>query len=400
MSRQPEAVTLAALACIPFIMVLGNSMIIPVLPQIKSALNLTQFQVSLIISLFSIPAGVIIPLAGFLSDRFGRKKVIISGLTLYGMGGIIAGLSASLIKQDAFYWIIGGRIIQGLGAAGTAPIAMALAGDLFTSKKRSKALGIIEAANGFGKVLSPIIGAAAGLISWFAPFLLFPLMALPAIIGILILVREPRSLNRETLKHYFTSIGQVFQKKASLLFASFAAGMTALLILFGVLFFLSNFLETNFGWQGILKGAVLTVPVLFMCLASYVTGLVVKKKFVLMKWLVVSGLILIAASLAALGVFQTTSLFFIAISIAGTGTGLVLPCLNTIITSTVDAEKRGLITSLYGSVRFFGVAAGPPVFGLFMDAGMTAAFWIAAGMAGAIALTSTLLIEVKSSAVK
>ena len=50
---------------VPFLMVLGNSMLIPVLPQMKAALSLSQVQVGLVITLFSVPAGVIIPLFGF-----------------------------------------------------------------------------------------------------------------------------------------------------------------------------------------------------------------------------------------------------------------------------------------------------------------------------------------------
>lgn len=66
--------------------------------------------------------------------------------------------------------ILIGRVVQGVGAAGTAPIVMALVGDIFQSEQRSEALGIIEAANGIGKVVSPILGSAIGLISWIALF--------------------------------------------------------------------------------------------------------------------------------------------------------------------------------------------------------------------------------------
>src|SRR5690554_3720473 len=76
---------LPALAGVPLIMVLGNSLFIPVLPAIQNALNISKVQVSLLITLFSVPAGIVIPLAGFLSDRFGRKKVIIPALILYAL---------------------------------------------------------------------------------------------------------------------------------------------------------------------------------------------------------------------------------------------------------------------------------------------------------------------------
>ena len=168
----------AALSGVPLIMVLGNSMLIPVLPDIRNALNLSSLQVSLIITLFSLPAGLIIPVTGFLSDRYGRKAIIIPALIVYGAGGLIAALAAIFFKQNAYMLILAGRVIQGIGAAGTAPIAMALCGDLFIDKERSRSLGSIEASNGLGKVISPVLGAAIGLLAWYAAFVLFPLIVI------------------------------------------------------------------------------------------------------------------------------------------------------------------------------------------------------------------------------
>ncbi|WP_051273613.1 MFS transporter [Desulfotruncus alcoholivorax] len=395
MSGKSGAVTIAAISGVPFIMVLGNSMLIPVLPEIKEAFNLSQIKVSMIITAFSVP-GLLIPLAGFLSDRIGRKKIIIPGLILYGLGGIIAGLSAIFFQDKAYTWIVGGRIVQGIGAAGTTPIAMALTGDLFTGKQRSKALGVVEAANGMGKVLSPVLGAAIGLIAWYATFLFFPAIIIPIILGIWFLVKEPRG-NRATqsVSQYLKAIKKVFEKKSAMLLTSFLAGTTALLILFGILFFLSDYLEKNVGLNGIIKGAAIAIPVLFMCISSYVTGLFLKKRVKLMKWLVVIGLVLVAIALASLNLFQNIYYFFIGISVAGIGTGLLLPCLNTIITSTVASEERGLVTSIYGSVRFLGVAVGPPLFGYLMGISNAHMYWGGAILAGATALAALLFIRVK-----
>ena len=76
------------LCLVPFIMVLGNSMLIPVLPKIKKAVDINQFRVGLMVTAFSIPAGIVIPLAGILSDQIGRKKVMAPALIIYGSGGI------------------------------------------------------------------------------------------------------------------------------------------------------------------------------------------------------------------------------------------------------------------------------------------------------------------------
>jgi ACDE family multidrug resistance protein len=400
MPGRTSAAPVAALSGVPFIMVLGNSMLIPVLPEIKSYFNLTDFNLSLMITLFSIPAGLIIPLAGFLSDRFGRKAVIIPSLITYGIGGVVAGLAAAFLEQSAYPVILAGRVIQGIGAAGTAPIAMALCGDLFQGKERSKNLGIIEAANGFGKVISPILGAAIGLIVWYATLLFFPVIIIPVILGMWFLLKEPGdNKTNQKIGEYLQSVKQVFKKKSAMLLTSFFGGMVALLVLFGVLFFLSEFLERTYHLKGVIKGAALAIPVLFMTVTSFATGLLIKKKVKLMKWLVFSGLAIISGSMALLGIFQNnTILFFVGISLAGMGTGLTLPCLNTIITGSCAAERRGIVTSLYGSVRFFGVAIGPPAFGIMLAHGRPLMFWSAAGLAALAALLALFLIRVRDLA--
>ncbi|NMA71676.1 MAG: MFS transporter, partial [Firmicutes bacterium] len=82
---------LAALCSVPFVMVLGNSMLIPVLPAMGHALDVSPVQVGLLITAFSVPAGLLIPLAGALADRYGRKIIMVPALMLYGLGGLLAG---------------------------------------------------------------------------------------------------------------------------------------------------------------------------------------------------------------------------------------------------------------------------------------------------------------------
>jgi len=122
------------LSTVPFLMVLGNSMLIPEFPNIKSQLDITQFQVGLLITFFSAPAALAIPFLGYLSDRVGRKIIIIPGVILYGLGGVMSGLAAAFI-DNPYTFILAGRVVQGIGAAGTAPIAMALAGDMFKTEE-------------------------------------------------------------------------------------------------------------------------------------------------------------------------------------------------------------------------------------------------------------------------
>lgn len=185
--------TIAILVTVPFIMVLGNSMLIPVLPAIQKALDLSLLQAGLLITAFSVPAGTTIPFAGMLSDRVGRKIVMGPALIIYGTGGLLAGLAALFFKDQAYPYLIGARIIQGIGAGGTYQLAMALAGDLIQDQERAQVLGLLEAANGLGKVVSPLAGAAIGLISWYMPFFVYGALALPIAFAILFFVQEAKT---------------------------------------------------------------------------------------------------------------------------------------------------------------------------------------------------------------
>lgn len=396
MKQGKQPLALAALSSVPFVMVLGNSMLIPILPAMERALSISTFQSSLVVTLFSVPAGLIIPLTGFLSDYFNRKVVIIPALILYGVGGLIAGGAALIDAGPTYGIILAGRILQGIGAAGTAPIAMALTGDIFKEQARARALGIIEAANGIGKVVSPVLGAAVGLIIWFAPFFVFPAFTVAAALLIWLAVKEPGKEGRKPAAGaYFRDILKLFEKKTGLLLACFLAGAVALFTLFGILFFLSDHLENRYRMDLLVKGLALAIPVLFMSVTAYLTGLFIKKKVKLMKFLIITGAGLMTAALIALPLCHNTYFFFTAISVIGIGVGLTLPCLTTLITSSVDTAKRGLITSLYGSVRFFGVAAGPPLFSVLLEPGLKTMGWSVAGLTLATGIFALVFIKTK-----
>ncbi|KRE34950.1 MFS transporter [Paenibacillus sp. Soil522] len=355
-----------AIATIPMVLVFGNSMLVPVLPEMQRALEISKFQSSLIITIFSLAAGIFIPVIGYLSDRFGRKVIIIPALIIYGGGGILAGLGAI---WSSYPVIIAARAIQGLAAAGTAPIAMALVGDLYDGGTESKALGLTEASNGTGKVLSPIIGSLLALIVWYASFFAFPVFCVLSLLAVLFLIKEPKHNEKQELKAYIRKIKDLFKEKGRWLITSFFAGSLGLFILFGVLFYLSNILEEEpYSIDGVRKAMILAIPLLGMVITSYTTGSLIKKNGVLMRWLMNIGLISMTISLAAaIFFFKNIYLFIGLLTISSIGTGLLLPCLNTMITGAVQKSERGMITSLYNSLRFLGVAAGPPLFGWMMD---------------------------------
>lgn len=353
----------AALATVPLVLVLGNSMLVPILPDMEKKMNISSFQASLVITLFSVTAGIFIPILGYLSDRYTRKKVILPSLAVYGAAGIVSALGAI---WGSYATLIAGRSLQGLAAAGTSPIAMALIGDKYKNGEESEALGLIEASNGAGKVISPILGSLLALIVWYAPFFAFPVFCAASLVAVWTLISEPKADNRQKIgvKTYVSDIKDIFRQKGRWLLPCFFVGSLGLFILFGVLFHLSDILEKPpYNIDGIAKGGVLAIPLLGLVITAYTTGRVLKNNGKLMRRLMIIGLVLMAASLAAaIFSYKLIVLLIGLLTLSSIGTGMMLPCLNTLITGAVDRSHRGMITSLYSSLRFFGVAFGPPIF--------------------------------------
>jgi MFS transporter, ACDE family, multidrug resistance protein len=360
---------LFALASIPLMMTLANSMFIPVLPIIEEQIDISPFQSSMIITVYSIVAIPLIPLAGFLSDKYGRKKVMIPYLLITGVGGAISAFSAWLLAEP-YFMILAGRFLQGIGAAGAFPVVIPTVGDMFDDEEEvTHGLGIIETSNTFGKVLSPILGALIAFIIWFAPFFAIPILSIAAILFIAFLVKPPKKKqekNHTSFKGFLKSIKNVFHANGQWLFAIFIIGCLNMFILFGFLFHLSETLETAYNIKGIVKGFILAIPLLVLCTASYITGKKVGEQKVLMKWLIFIGNSLACVSLFFVKEDMAIAILLIYLSIAGLGIGISLPCLDSLITEGIEKLVRGTITSLYSSMRFVGVAAGPPLTALMM----------------------------------
>jgi ACDE family multidrug resistance protein len=389
--------TIIILCLVPLIMVLGNSMLIPVLPSIQKVFQLDVVKVGLLITAFSVPAGVTIPFAGLISDRIGRKKVMFPALLIYGGGGLLAGLFAVVIKEKAFPWIIGARIIQGIGAGGTYQLSMALAGDLIQSSERSKVLGYLEAANGVGKVISPLAGAALALISWYIPFFVYGLLAVPVAFLILVAVKEDvQKLKRNVrpIPQYLKNLKQILRQKWLPLLIAFLSGLVVMFSLFGVLSFYADLLEKQFKMNVFTRGLILAIPVLVMTITAFILGTVMQKKLTnILKWGVVAGLMLVAAGLIAFCPCKNMPLFTMSTSLLGLGAGMVLPSLNTLITSAAPKTERGIITCLYGTVRFFGVALGPPLFGYAEKLSKPPVFFGTAGVCVGLGLLFLFLVK-------
>ncbi|WP_257130470.1 MFS transporter [Bacillus pseudomycoides] len=393
-----ENCCLIALASVPLVMTLGNSMLIPILPTLEKQLHISSFQVSMIITIYSIVAIVLIPIAGYLSDRWGRKMVMVPSLLIAAIGGAITGW-VSWKVENPYVWILIGRAIQGIGAAGAMPVVIPCVGDLYKDEKQvSTGLGIIETSNTFGKVLSPILGSALAAVVWFLPFWAIPVLCAVAIILLLLLVKAKKQENQAPpFKEFIQSIGSTFQEKGRWLVAIFALGAIIMLILFGILFYLSTILEEKYNIHGIWKGCILAIPLLVLSISSYMAGKKIGDDQDVMKKCIYIGFILAAASVILPLFLKGIYLLILCLVVMGMGIGIALPCLDALITQGIEKEQRGTVTSFYSSMRFTGVAAGPPLYAYFMKGTDHEVFYLTCIFAVAGAIITIVWIKPKKN---
>ena len=120
--RRPAWLGILAASLIPFVLTLGNSMMVPVVPVMQSTFGVTPTAASLLITAYSVIAVVLMPVAGFLSDRMSRRRLAIAALAVAAAGGGVAPLGSS--AAHSYAWVLLGRIVQGVGAAFSMPLAL------------------------------------------------------------------------------------------------------------------------------------------------------------------------------------------------------------------------------------------------------------------------------------
>lgn len=169
-----------------FIALLGVGIIIPVLPLLAVNLGATGFTLGVITAAFSVSRGLVQPVVGSLSDRWGRKGFLVAGFFIYGLVGLLIPYATSVLHLILI------RLFQGLGSAMIIPVAMAYASALSPPGKEGRYMSVINIAIfcgiGFGPVLGGLFADSWGLASVF-----YMMAALCFIAFVLVVVNMPRS---------------------------------------------------------------------------------------------------------------------------------------------------------------------------------------------------------------
>ena len=163
---------------------MGSAVLSPVLDSLIGPFGASEASIGLVISVFTAPAIVMIPLVGVLTDRYGRKPILVAGLLLYG----IAGTAIALTTEFRLVLLL--RFIQGVGFAGINPVIITAIGDLYRGDAEATAQGFRFTESGLTQVLFPLLSGALIALAWYWPFLLYAI-AFPIALFVGLFFEEP-----------------------------------------------------------------------------------------------------------------------------------------------------------------------------------------------------------------
>jgi DHA1 family multidrug resistance protein-like MFS transporter len=344
---------LPILFAVMFLVMVGFGIIIPVLPFYAENIGASPTQLGLLMAVYSLMQLLFAPMWGRISDRIGRKPVIMIGILGLSLSFFLMGISSSLSM------LFVARIIGGILSSANMPTVMAYVADITSSEDRGKGMGIVGAATGLGFVFGPAIGGVFSKTSLHMPFYLAGVTSLLTFFLVLFLLKE--SLTKENR-------GQPNKERISLWHE--VKGSHSVLYFLQLFISLSlSGLEATFAYFAAQKAGLGTVGLgyifMIMGLASAIVqgGLVGKmtKKFgegsVIQVGIVVSaigfGLILFVDSFTSAAIYLT---------IFGIGNGVIRPSVSALLTKS-SITGHGSTTGLLSSFDSLGRIIGPPLGG-------------------------------------
>lgn len=359
--------------CVIVVDLIGFGIVIPILPFIAPMLGGGEFDVAMVIAIYSLCAGITGPFWGALSDRLGRRTVLMICLAGGALSYVMLGLASEL------WMVYAARAFSGV-MAGSLPVASALMADVSLPDRRAKAMGLVGTAFGLGLILGPLIGGmlagdgtSFALAGAFAGGLSLSSVALA---WLLLPNDRPPSQGRKESAVAETRVSAphfVAQSRTGLLLLQYVLHTLAIS---SAIYLTPLWLAALLQWGpreiGLLFGLVgLGMIVIQGALLNWLT-----QQFGLLRVLR-TGAVIFGLSLFLTPFTTGTYPRAIVIFMAFIGATCVLPVLNTIASFSVGAKDRGRIMGLTAFAASIGRVAGPLISGGLLLWGGYTLVWIA-----------------------
>ena len=351
--------------------ILGVSSITPAFPKIVKELNISAKDVGLLISIFSFPGILLTPFLGVIADRWGRKKIIIPSLMLFG----IAGGLCFFVRDFKILLIL--RLIQGIGAAPLGALTVTIIGDLYSRKELIAAMGYNSSVRSIGSASYPAIGGALAMMGWHYPFIL-PVIAIP--IGFLVLfnLKTPEPENEVHIREHLNIVWKKLRNRQVV--GLLVIGIIIFVMLFGS--YMTCFpllLGNSFAASTLIIGFIMASASLIAAFTSSQLGKIIK--LFSRKTILKMSFILYALALLIIPLISQLRSFFIPVIIFGIAHGMSIPVIQALLVEAAPLKYRATFMSVSGMTFRVGQTLGPFLMGLVIGVwGIGGAFYAGAAL--------------------
>ena len=370
---------------------IGFGIVLPVLPALLGHIGHVRLADATrisgyLIAVFALTQFFAGPVLGNLSDRFGRRPVLIASMLAFAIDYALMALAPTIA------WLFVGRAIAGITGAVYAP-ANAVLADVTAPEQRGRVYGWMGAAFGFGFIIGPAIG---GLLAGFgvrAPFVGAAILALVNALAMITLM--PETLARENRRAFRWQSANIFSAFAPLMRSGGATALLLALFLWQLAHNVypatwSFWAVARFGWSEAEIGLSLAFVGLVMAVVQgLLTGPIIAR---VGEWrAIVVGLG--AGALAFAGyAFVSASWQAYALFLVGAISGLVAPSMNALLTRMTDATNQGALQGGIGSMASVATIVAPLLMTQALASGVAAGFPGAAFVLAAILASLSLLL--------
>jgi DHA1 family tetracycline resistance protein-like MFS transporter len=381
---------------IVFVDLVGFGLIIPLLPFYAERFGASPQVVTILLAIFSLMSMISAPLWGRISDRIGRRPVLMASMLASALAYVCMGFAGAL------WTLFAARAFAGL-CAGNIAAAQAYIADVTPPEKRARGMGMIGAAFGLGFIIGPALG---GLVAGndFAtadletPGLIAAALSFAAFLGVVLFLPEslPAAVRSRQSRSRFIVLQSVLQRP--LLARLIAVFFVVILAFAGMESTFAMWAMRQYGWGPMQIGYVFTYVGLLS--AAMQGGLIgpLSRRFG-EEWLLLSGLGLIALGLLILPFAGTLPPLVVAVTGLAVGMGMMQPSLNSLISRRAAAEEQGEVMGLAQSVGSLARVLGPIAAGALFEAfGRNSPYFWGAALAGCALLLSWRFTRTRSIA--
>ena len=352
---------------------LGFGIIVPLLYSYGKKYGLTGQTLGLLTASFSVAQFFATPLLGALSDKFGRKPLLVISL---------AGTCASFIlfaEARSLIILFAARILDGL-TGGNISVAQAMVSDTSTPEDRAKNFGILGSAFGFGFVIGPAVG---GLLSKYGPQVPFYFAAGVSLIGVLsciFFLKETNTDNkqpelRQQYSSIFVSLVTILKKPVvgTAIFIGFLLTMAQFTMIIGFQTFSTDILKIDPAKMGLFFAGFGIVGIIAQISVPAVTKLIPSKPLIL-----ILSTILCLSGMFTAGFANTFLVFAGCLVVYGLFNGFRNPMLNAVIADHNKQSEQGKVLGINQSYASIGQTLGPITAGLVVAISVHAIFFLSA----------------------